>query len=61
MYRIIQLKDGGCQCKVNYENGIEEWITKNLQQAVQTVIKTAEELNHERITIRDIRILQENR
>jgi len=42
------------------QDDIEIWETDNLQQAVQSMIRNAEALNHAKITLRDIRILQEN-
>ena len=60
MYSITQLKEGRCRCRMVIQDDIEIWETDNLQQAVQSMIRNAEALNHAKITLRDIRILQEN-
>jgi len=61
MYNIVQLKEGGCLCRLTYQDGIEEWQSNNLQQAVQKMIRNAEALSHAEIKLSDIKITQESK
>lgn len=56
MYTIYQIDTNAFVCRCRFQDGIEKWEERNLQQAIASMIVAAKEINHEIITKERIRI-----
>lgn len=58
MYNIAVREDGSCGCSLSYQDGTENWDEKDLETAIQSMIKGAYAWNHSRINRQMINIVK---